>query len=86
MIFTLTTNAIIIIIMNLYMYLLNSLYLLRFIVFSNFLQLECISSILNVFIQFVFLLYLLNIYLFIYSDLLNWILFSFIQYMCYKIY
>ena len=52
MIFTLTINAIIIIIMNLYMYLLTSLYLLRFIVFSNFLQLECISSILNVFIQF----------------------------------
>ena len=44
----------------------------------------------NVFIHIVFLLYLLDLYLllilYIYSFLLNWILFSFIQYMCYKIY
>ena len=61
-----------------------------FIVVSNFIQLESIYSILNVFIQLVFLLYLLNLYIFIslciYSYLLGWILFSFIQYMFYEIY
>ena len=41
--------------MNLYMYLLNFLYLLRFIVFSNFIQVECISSIFIVFILCVFI-------------------------------
>ena len=90
MILALTTNAIIIFIMYLNMYLLKSLYLLEFIVVSIFIQLEGIYSILDVFIQLVFLLYLLNIYVFIslciYSYLLGWILFSFIQYMCYKIY
>ena len=78
---TLTTNAIIIFIRYLYMYLLNSLYLLRFLVVSNFIQLESIYSILNVFMQLLFLLYLLNLYVFIslciYSYLLGWILFLF---------
>ena len=68
--------------MYLNMYLLQSLYLLEFIVVSIFIQLEGIYSKLNVFIQLVFLLYLLNIYVFIslciYSYLLGWILFSFI--------
>ena len=79
-----TTNAIIIFIMYLYMYLLDPLYLLRFIVVSNFIQLESIYStcISTVFIE----LYLLNLYVFIYSYLLGWILSSFIQYMYYKIY
>ena len=61
MILALTTNAIIIFIMYLYMYLLKSLYLLEFIVVSVFIQLECIYSICistvfigNVFIQFYF--------------------------------
>ena len=56
--FALTTNAIIIIIfiMYLYIYLLKSLYLLEFIVVSILLNW-------NVFIQFVFLLYLLVMYL-----------------------
>ena len=45
MIMALTTNAIIIFIMYLYMYLLKSLYLLEFIVVPIFVQLECIYSI-----------------------------------------
>ena len=82
MIFALTTNAITIIvfIMYLYMYLLKSLYLLKFIVASKFIQLECISSICistvfigNVFIQFYFC------FIYIYSYLLGWIYFSFLN-------
>ena len=76
MILALTTNAIIIFIMYLYMYLLKSLYLLDFIVVSIFLQLECMYSICistvfigNVFIQF----YFCYIYIYIYSYLLGWI-------------
>ena len=59
MIFALTTNALIVFIMYFYMYLLNSLYLLEFIVVNIFLGVECIYSncistvfIGNVFIQF----------------------------------
>ena len=55
--FTLTTNAINIFIMYLYMYLLKSLYLLEFIVVSIFIKLECIYSL-------CILLYLLEMYLF----------------------
>ena len=67
--------------MYLYIYLLKSLYLLEFIVVS-------ILSNWNVFIQFVFLLYLLEMYLssfisvlypYIYSYLLGWIYFSFLN-------
>ena len=61
MIFALTTNAIIIFIMYLYMYLLKSLYLLKFIVVYIFIEVECnysncISTVFieNVFIQFIF--------------------------------
>ena len=73
--------------MYLYMYLLKSLYLLEFIVvynFYNFIEVECIYStcISTVFIEHIYIF----ISLYIYSDLLGWILFSFIQYMCYKIY
>ena len=57
--FAFTTNALLTFIMYLYMYLLNSLYLLRFIVVSNFIQLEGINF-------KCILLYLLNMYLFIY--------------------
>ena len=60
MIVILTTGTIIIFIMYLYMYLLQSLYLLQFILISIFIQLECTYSIChstifigNVFIQFV---------------------------------
>ena len=53
--FTLTTNAIIIFIIYLYMYLLNSLYLVEFIVVPIF-EVECIYLILNVFIYIVFLM------------------------------
>ena len=68
MLLALTTNAIIIFIMYLCMYLLKSLYLLEFIVVSNFIQLERIYSISlsTVFIGNVF------IYIF-YSYLLSWI-------------
>ena len=44
MILALTTNAIIIFIMYLYMYLLKSLYLLEFIVVYIFIEVECIYS------------------------------------------
>ena len=61
MIFALTTNAMIIFIMNFYMYLLNSLYLWEFIVVYIFIEVECIYSICistvfigNVFIQIYF--------------------------------
>ena len=61
MIFALTTYAIIVFIMYFYMYLLQSLYLLEFIVVSIFLGVECIylnciSTVFigNVFIQFYF--------------------------------
>ena len=55
--FALTTNDIIIFIMYLYLYLLKSLYLLEFIVISNFIQLECIYSICisTVFIGIIFI-------------------------------
>ena len=58
MIFALTTNAIIIFLMYLYMYLLKSLYLLEFIVVYIFIEVECIYSncISTVFIGNVFIL------------------------------
>ena len=63
MIFTLTTNAIIVFILYLYLCLLKSLYLLEFIV---------VSILFNwtVLIQFVFLLYLLEMYLFSFISVL----------------
>ena len=81
--FTLT-NAIIVFILYLYLYLLKSLYLVELIVVYNFIEVECIYStcISTVFIEHIYIF----ISLYIYSDLLGWILFSFIQYMCYKIY
>ena len=88
MILALTTNAISIFIMYLYMYLLKSLYLLEFIVVSIFIQLECIYSICistvfirNVFIQFYFCFVYIYLFIFIGLDLI-----FFSQYMCYKIY
>ena len=69
----LTTNAIIVFILYLYLYLLKSLYLLEFIVVSIFIPLECIYSICistvligNIFIQFISDLY---IYFFIFIGL-----------------
>ena len=44
MIFTLTTNAILVLILYLYTYLLNSKYLLIFIVVDIFLGVDCIYS------------------------------------------
>ena len=58
--FALTTNAIIIFIMYLYMYLLKSLYLLEFIVVSTFIQL----GIYLYYSKWYFLLYLLPLYLY----------------------
>ena len=57
MVLALTTNAIIIFIVYFYMYLLKSLYLLEFIVVYILLKW-------NVFLHIVFLLYLLELYLF----------------------
>ena len=84
MLFALTTNAIIVFILYLYLYLLKSLYLLEFIVVYIFIEVECIYSncISTVFIGLVFIA---GFYIFIHVPL-DWILFSFIQYMCYKIY
>ena len=47
--FALTTNAIIIFIIYLYMYLLKSLYLVEFLVVYIFIEVECIYLNLNVF-------------------------------------
>ena len=82
--FALTTNAIIIFIMYLYMYLLKFLYLLEFIVVYIFIEVDCIylTCISTVFIAHICIYF----YIYIYSYLLGRILFSFIQYMCYKIY
>ena len=72
--FALTTNAIIIFILYLYMYLVKSLYLLEFIVVYIFIEVDCIYSncvstvfIGNVIFQFYFW------FLCIYSYLLGWI-------------
>ena len=80
MLLDLRTNAIIIFIMYLYMYLLKSLYLLEFIVVSHFIQLECIYSICisTIFIGNVFLYR--HLFIFVELDLI-----SFIQYLYYKI-
>ena len=67
--------------MYLYMYLLESL---EFIVVYVYIEMECIYSycISTIFLGLVFIAN----YIYIYSYLLDWILFSFIQYMYYKIY
>ena len=74
MILTLTTYAILVFIMYFYMYLLKSKWLLVFIV-------------VNIFLEWIAFIHIFTmIYNIMYSYLLHWIYFSFIQYMCYKIY
>ena len=64
MIFALTTNAIIVFILYLYLYLLKSLYLLEFIVVYNFIEVECIYStcISTVFIEHICISFFIYIY------------------------
>ena len=69
--------------MYLYMYLLKSLYLLEFIVVYIFIKVDCIYL---TCISTVFIAIYVFISIYFYSYLLGWILFSFIQYICYKIY
>ena len=80
MIFASTTNAITVFSLYLYLYLLKSLYLLEFIVVYIFIEVECIYS------TCISTVYICIYFLYIYSYLLGWIFFSFIQYMYYKIY
>ena len=72
MILALTTNAIIIFIMYLYMYLLKSLYLLEFIVVYVCIEVECIYSncISTVFIGLVFIADFIYLFIFIELDLI----------------
>ena len=81
--FALITNAIIVIHISLYMYLLKSLYLLEFIVVYVCIEVECIYSncFTTVFIGLVFIADFIYLFLFVDLDL-----FFFIQYMYYKIY
>ena len=72
MIFALTTNAIIVFLMYLYMYLLKSLYLLEFIVVYVCIEVECIYSncISTVFIGLVFIADFIYLFIFIELDLI----------------
>ena len=65
MIFALTTNAKIVFILYLYLYLLKSLYLVELIVVYNFIEVECIYStcISTVFIEHIYIF--INLYIFI---------------------
>ena len=79
MMLALTTNAVIIFIVYLYMYLLKSLYLLEFIVVSTFIQLEHIYIILNgISTVFIALVFICNLYVFyiIYRVGSNFLLFN----------
>ena len=72
LLFALTTNAIIVFIMYLYMYLLKSLYLLEFSVVYVCIEVECIYSncISTVFIGLVFIADFIYLFIFIELDLI----------------
>ena len=70
--FALTTNAIVIFIMYLYMYLLKSLYLLEFIVVYIFIEVDCIylNCISTVFIEHICIYFFIYLFIFIGLDLI----------------
>ena len=70
--FALTTNAIVIFIMYLYMYLLKPLYLLEFIVVYIFIEVDCIylNCISTVFIEHICIYFFIYLFIFIGLDLI----------------